>query len=99
MSEDEVAFFEAPQMKMSENELLALGTLNWKNISIAVMNNAGDGQTLEYLARCAQRLREGHSTGYCLQGHGTELAHFLWVNPYDGFHLSEIDFEARIDRS
>ena len=91
VSEDEVAFFEAPQMKMTENESVALSTLSWKNISLAAMNNAGDEQTLEYLARCAQRLRQGHSTGYCLQGPGTEPAHFLWVNPYNGFHLTEID--------
>jgi CelD/BcsL family acetyltransferase involved in cellulose biosynthesis len=97
VSEDEVAFFEAPQMKMSENESVTLSPLGWEHIASAAMNNAEDEQTLEYLVRCAQRLRQGRATGYFLQGRGTQPSHFLWVDLYDGFHLSEIN--SRLESS
>ncbi len=90
--EDEVALFEAPPMKTSENESATLSPLGWEHIAAAAMNNADDGQTLQYLARCAQRLRQGRATGYFLQRQGRPASHFLWVDLYDGFHLSEIDF-------
>jgi CelD/BcsL family acetyltransferase involved in cellulose biosynthesis len=94
MSANEVAFFEAPhfeapQMKISESVIL--GPLSWENIASAAMDNADDEQTLEYLVRCAQRLRKSRATGYCLQRRGTKPSHFLWVDLYDGFHLSEIN--------
>jgi CelD/BcsL family acetyltransferase involved in cellulose biosynthesis len=91
VSEDEVAVFEAPPMKVSENERLILNPLGWEQIAAAAMNNADDEQTLEYLVRCAQRLRQGRATGYFLQEQGQQPSHFLWVDKYDGFHLSEID--------
>jgi CelD/BcsL family acetyltransferase involved in cellulose biosynthesis len=96
-SEEEIAFFEAPQLKMSENESVALSPLSWENIASAAMNNADDEPTLEYLVRCAQRLRQGQATGYLLQGRGTQPSHFLWVDHYDGFPLSEIN--SRLESS
>ncbi len=96
MSEDEVAFFEAPQLKMSENESAALIPMSWDNIAVAAMNNTEDPQTLEYLMRGAQRLREGRARGYFLQGKGTQPSHFLWVDLCDGFHLSEIDSKLEL---
>jgi CelD/BcsL family acetyltransferase involved in cellulose biosynthesis len=91
VAEDEVACFEAPPMKIPENESAMLSRLGWEHVASAAMNNADDEQTLEYLARCAQRLRQGHATGYWLPGQGTQPSHFLWVDTYDGFYLSEID--------
>lgn len=96
-SEEEIAFFEAPQLKMSENESVVLSPLSWENIASAAMNNADDEPTLEYLVRCAQRLRQGQATGYLLQGRGTQPSHFLWVDLYNGFHLSEIN--SRLESS
>lgn len=78
-------------MKMSESKSSSLSPLGWENIASAAMNNADDEQTLQYLARCAQRLRQGRATGYFLQRQGRQPSHFLWVDVYDGFHLSEID--------
>src|ERR1035437_5419099 len=72
VSEDEVAFFECPPMTMPESESAALIPLHWENLALAAMNNADDKPTLEYLARCAQRLRQGHATGYLLPGQGTD---------------------------
>src|ERR1019366_505545 len=96
-SEEEIAFFEAPQLKMSENESVALSPLSWENIASAAMNNADDEPTLEYLVRCAQRLRQGQANGYLLQGRGTQPSHFRWGAHYDGFHLSEIN--SRLESS
>jgi CelD/BcsL family acetyltransferase involved in cellulose biosynthesis len=92
VSKDEVAFFEAPEMQISEAESAALRLLGWQRIALAAMNNADDKQTLEYLVRCAQRLRQGRATGYFLQEQRTQgSSHFLWVDFYHGFHLAEID--------
>ncbi|MGA2967235.1 MAG: GNAT family N-acetyltransferase [Terriglobales bacterium] len=102
VSKEAVALFEAPPMNISENESMALSPLGWENIASAAMYNADDEQTLEYLARSAQRLRQGRAAGYYLpgrglQGQGTQPSHFLWVDLYDGFHLSEID--SRLESS
>jgi hypothetical protein len=92
VSEDEIAFFEAPETTIAENGTMSLRPLGWKSIAEAAMINASDEQTLQYLMRCAQRLRKGSSNGYYLQGYATPSLHFLWVDSYKGFHLSEIDF-------
>jgi CelD/BcsL family acetyltransferase involved in cellulose biosynthesis len=91
VSEDEIAFFEAPKMTIAEDDAMALSPLGWENIAVAAMNNANDEQTLGYLMRCARRLRKHRSNGYCLQESERPPSHFLWVDSYDGFHLSEIN--------
>ncbi len=88
---DELIFFEAPQMQVPQSESLSLRLLDWDFIALAAIGSADDEQTLEYLARCAQRLAQGNSVGYVLPGKGTEPLHFLWVDAYDGFYLSEIN--------
>jgi CelD/BcsL family acetyltransferase involved in cellulose biosynthesis len=91
VSEDEIAFFEAPQITITEDESVTLHPLAWENVAVAAMNNADDEQTLAYLMRCAQRLRTSCSKGYCLQERDREPSHFLWVDSYDAFRVSEID--------
>jgi hypothetical protein len=91
ISEDEVLFFEAPRMD-SENESLTLSPLGWEGIASAALNHADDEATLNYLMHCAPRLRQGRATGYFLPGQGTQPSHFLWVDLYDGFHLSELNY-------
>jgi CelD/BcsL family acetyltransferase involved in cellulose biosynthesis len=94
ISEDELVFFEAPRME-SENASATLRPLGWEEIASAALNNADDEPTLEYFVRCAQRLRQGRATGYFLPGRGTQPSHFLWVDLYDGFYLSE--FNSRLE--
>ena len=66
--------------------------MEWEDLARAAIDNAEDHATLEYLMRCGQRLRKGHAAGYFLQDTRTQVAlHFLWVAPYDGFQLSEIN--------
>jgi CelD/BcsL family acetyltransferase involved in cellulose biosynthesis len=92
MSRDEVAFFEAPQMNIQENEGTMLIPLTWEHIALAAMNCEGDDQTLKYLVRCAQRLKRGDKNGYCLEEpREVTTSHFLWFHAYNGFHLAEID--------
>jgi hypothetical protein len=86
----EVAFFEAPQIKVSANDSHALRPLTWKEIASAARSYAEDDQTLAYLMRTAQRLRRGSATGYFLQGDGPDPCHFLWADLYKDFYLSEI---------
>jgi hypothetical protein len=65
--------------------------LEWQHISDAAVINANDGETLEYLMRCASRLKEGGASGFVFLGPGAQARHFLWVRPYDGFYLSEVN--------
>jgi CelD/BcsL family acetyltransferase involved in cellulose biosynthesis len=90
-SEIEIAFFEAPRIDNSENQNVALRSLNWEHIALAAMQYSDDEATLQYLVRCAQRMRQGHATGYFLLGEENLISHFLWLSPYHGFYLSEID--------
>ena len=93
VSEDAVAFLEAPEVvKMPEGESATLYPLTWEHIAAAAMHNADDEQTLQYLMRSARRLRQGSATGYFLDMGCAQPSHFLWVHLYHGFRLSEIDF-------
>lgn len=94
--QDKITIFEAPRfdalhVKTAESENMALEPLNWKHIACSAMSNADDGPTLEYLSRCAERMKGGRAAGYCLLGQATVPAHFLWVGLYNGFELQEID--------
>jgi CelD/BcsL family acetyltransferase involved in cellulose biosynthesis len=93
VSSDEVLFFEAPQILPRENEAkgMILSPMRWEHVAQAAINNADDELTLEYLARCAQRMKQGHAAGYILHVPGSQPAHFLWVDGYNGFTLPEID--------
>ena len=99
LSKDEVAIFEAPleasPMADRENERVSgrpvtLDLLTWSDLAQTAVDNA-DEPTLQYLVRCAQRLRQGKLEGYCLHGPAGKVLHFLWIDSYNGFHLSEID--------
>ena len=90
--EDEIAFFKASEIEASEAESMALCPLGWQDISSVASNNASDNETLEYLVRCAKRLRQGRATGYYLHAQRNDgPSHLLWTASYDGFYLSEID--------
>ena len=89
--EDELVFFEAPQITISENESGPLSPLDWEDLAAAAMNGADDKKTLKYLMRCAQRLRQSRATGLYLRGHGLLPSYFLWADLYDGFQLSEFN--------
>ena len=40
--------------------------------------------------RCAKRLRNPTASGFVLW-QAAQAVHFLWIDRFDGFHLSEVD--------
>jgi hypothetical protein len=57
----------------------------------ASISNAGDEATLQYLMRCAKRLKKSTASGFLLQDDTGRPVHFLWIDKYNGFRLAEID--------
>jgi CelD/BcsL family acetyltransferase involved in cellulose biosynthesis len=92
VSNDEIRVFEAPPLKLPSVAGSELTALDWRHLSDAAIRNAEDEETLNYLMRCALRLRESSASGYILQAPGSQGVHFLWIGQYDGFHLSELDY-------
>jgi CelD/BcsL family acetyltransferase involved in cellulose biosynthesis len=92
-SEVEILLFEAPEIETPPPLNVTLIPLNWKVLADAAMGNTEDVSTLEYLMRCAARMRTRASCGFVLRTQGGQAGHFLWIDRYDGFHLSEIDYK------
>jgi CelD/BcsL family acetyltransferase involved in cellulose biosynthesis len=89
---DEVFFYELTE---PEPPLLALNgvclkPLDLNTLAAAAMQNANDEDTLAYLLRCAQHLRQEEWSGFALVNHSGEFLHFTWAAPFQGFHCSEI---------
>ena len=91
---DEVFFYELTNpgpAPLREDDLI-LKTIDLKTLATAAMQNQGDQGTMDYVLRCAHRLRtENDSTGYALTNPAGELLHFTWSGPFAGFHWSELD--------
>jgi CelD/BcsL family acetyltransferase involved in cellulose biosynthesis len=94
-SQDEVLLFEAAELQVSEERseepAIQLLPLIPEHLVEASISNAGDAPTLGYLMRCARRMRQPGASGFLLQDNEGRPVHFLWIDNYDGFHLSEID--------
>jgi CelD/BcsL family acetyltransferase involved in cellulose biosynthesis len=96
-SQDEVLLFEAPAVPWNGGGIersdspARLLPVTWEHLVEASITNAGDADTLKYLMRCARRLRKPGASGFLLQDVEGRPVHFLWIENYDGFHLSEID--------
>ncbi|MGC2154586.1 MAG: GNAT family N-acetyltransferase [Terriglobales bacterium] len=88
---EEILLFEAPRIEAPPLHNLTLAAMDWKQFADAAIANANDAATLNYLVRCASRLKKGTASGFVLQTNDCQAAHFLWVDRYDGFHLAEID--------
>jgi hypothetical protein len=92
-SQEEIVFFEAAASQLSGGPSFKLGSLSYEDLARTALDDPEDNQTLAYLLRSAERLKEGHAQGYCLSAEDGQVCHFLWVTPCNGFHLSEINFE------
>jgi CelD/BcsL family acetyltransferase involved in cellulose biosynthesis len=90
--EDEVLLFEAPDAQTFDAPSIQLLPLNWDHLVEASISNAGDAPTLQYLMRCAKRLKKSTASGFILQDENGRPIHFLWVDSYDSFRLAEIDY-------
>jgi CelD/BcsL family acetyltransferase involved in cellulose biosynthesis len=89
-SHDEVLLFEAPELQASAQAVQLL-PLTWEHLVEASISNSGDLPTLRYLMRSARRMRQPRASGFLLQDGDGRPIHFLWIDGYDGFHLSEIN--------
>jgi hypothetical protein len=96
-SQDEVLLFEAPALQASEDPAIQLLPLIPEHLVEASISNAGDAPALGYLMRCARRMRQPRTSGFLLQDGEGRPVHFLWIDSYDGFHLSEIDHKLQPD--
>ena len=90
-SQDEVLLFEASADRASDDPAIQLLPLTREHLVEASILNAGDAKTLRYLMRCAHRLTKPDASGFTLQDEVGRPVHFLWINDYASFHLSEID--------
>lgn len=90
-SRNELLIFEAPALDLDSGGPSTLSRLDWQHISEAAVQNVNDDETLRYLMRCASRMKKGDASGFFYSGPSGHAKHFLWVRPYDGFYLSEID--------
>ena len=91
LSDEEILLFQAPEIEVSDDGEVSLSPIDWDQVASAAIENARDVQTLQYLMRCAERLKKRRTSGFILREHDEQPRHFLWVDNYDGFHLSEID--------
>jgi CelD/BcsL family acetyltransferase involved in cellulose biosynthesis len=64
--------------------------LSWETLAAAAMKHSEHGDSLEYLLRAAERLREQRHRGYALPGEDGIAEHFAWVAPYEGFAISQL---------
>jgi len=71
----------------------SLQNLDLNLLSIAAMTNADDSQTLDYLLRCANRLRTRRGQGFALVNADGIPIHFCWVDRFEGFHMAELNFK------
>lgn len=89
-SQDEVLLFEAPESLRLADHGTQLLPVTREHLVEASILNADDPHALRYLMRCARRLKEPGAAGFLLQDEEHRPIHFLWIDKYDGFRLSEI---------
>ena len=89
-SEDEVLLFESPEIPMPEIPPVQLLPITREHLVEASIISSDDPPTLRYLMRCAGRMKEARPAGFLLQDDAGRPIHFLWIDNFDGFHLSEI---------
>ncbi len=90
---DEVFFYDlsSPDPSLLKAADIVLNKIDFRVLATAVLQNSDDEGTLEYIVRCADRLRtEPDSVGYALANLKGELLHFTWARPFEGFYWSEL---------
>jgi hypothetical protein len=88
---NEVLLFEAPPIESPPFHNLTFAATDWRLLADAAIANVDDVATMNYLVRCAGRLKKRSASGFVLRTDEGHAAHFLWVDRYDAFHLAEID--------
>jgi CelD/BcsL family acetyltransferase involved in cellulose biosynthesis len=88
---DEVLFFEWPgEEKCQGPSGLTLRRLDSDILGAAAIHYGDDPVTLDYLMRCAQRLRSEGGGGFALLNAEETPVHFCWTNDFEGFEMAEL---------
>jgi CelD/BcsL family acetyltransferase involved in cellulose biosynthesis len=96
---DEVLFFEwrdrGATVPLQRTESLSLKRITWELLATGVIHYCDDRETVEYLLRAAERLRDRKSEGFALVLAEGIPVHFGWVDDLDGFHIEELDAKVQ----
>jgi CelD/BcsL family acetyltransferase involved in cellulose biosynthesis len=96
---DEILFFEwrdrGVTVPLQRMESLSLKRITWELLATAVIHYCDDRETVEYLLRAAERLRDRKSEGFALVLDEGIPVHFGWVDDLDGFHIEELDAKVQ----
>jgi CelD/BcsL family acetyltransferase involved in cellulose biosynthesis len=90
---DEVFFYDLSRTEANaiSPDGVSLQPIDLDLLASAAMQHADDPETLSYLIRCARRLNKTEGCdGFALTRRDSDLLHFTWVQPFEGFHLSEL---------
>jgi len=87
---DEVLFFDWPADKFRGRSGLTLRRLDSDILGAAAIHYGDDPVTLDYLMRCAQRLRSEGGGGFALLTAEETPVHFCWANDFEGFEMAEL---------
>jgi CelD/BcsL family acetyltransferase involved in cellulose biosynthesis len=88
---EEVFFFEGNMARHEQSELCSLRPMSYDLLADAAMRFHDDEETLQYLLRAAQRMRQENAEGFVLVDTLGALLHFAWASAFDGFFLSELN--------
>jgi CelD/BcsL family acetyltransferase involved in cellulose biosynthesis len=89
---NEVFFFAWPARELDApaSGVLTLRPIDFDLMSVAAMHYADDPDTLNYLVRSAQRLRQGTGSGFALLTSDAIPVHFCWARDFEGFEMEEL---------
>lgn len=92
MGREEVLFYELSQsdLKVRLSNEISVAPIDLNLLASAAMQYQ-DQESLAYLVRSARRLYADHGcAGFALVDGDEKIVHFMWVRPFDEFHLSEL---------
>jgi len=90
---EEVLFFDWPAVEESSKGRcgLTLRPLDSDILGAAAIHSVSDTVTLDYLMRCAQRLRSEGDGGFALLNAEGTPVHFCWAKDFEGFEMAELE--------
>lgn len=92
----EALFFEwVPGSARPASDTFRLEALDFDLTAAAAMQYADEASTLDYLMRCAQRLRAGDARGFALVTSDGKPVHFCWAKDFEGFRMDELERTLR----
>jgi CelD/BcsL family acetyltransferase involved in cellulose biosynthesis len=90
---EEVLFFEWAAGAENSEEACGLKLRKFDSdlLGLAAMTYADDPATLDYLLRCAPRLRSEGDRGFVLLSAEGVPVHFCWAKDFEGFRIPELE--------